>query len=167
MQTLWNVVRTAAFLLIMWSVWLVAVPLAISIVEVRIGIQRFPPQWWLAGPLLLLSTLLAVWAALTLALAGGGTPANFAPTRTLVTTGPYAFVRHPFAIGLTGQIAALGIALGSIPVIVYAAAGFVVWYYVVRPREERALDSRFGDPARAWRRRVRGFRPTLHRRKRS
>ena len=139
--------------------FLFAIPIGISIVEIRAGIQRFPPQPLIATPLLLASTLLVLWSSLTLAVKGAGTPLAVAPTREMVVTGPYAFVRHPFVAGAIGQIVALGIALGSVPVLVYAAVAMVVWYYGFRPGEERALVRRFGAAAQEYHRKVRGFRP--------
>ena len=142
-----------------WTLFLFAIPIGISIVEVDAGIQRFPPQPLLAGPLLFAATLLVVWAAVTLAVSGNGTPMPLDPPRKLVTTGPYRFLRHPFVAGLTAQIVALGAALGSLPVIVYAALLMTIWYYGIRPREERALSQRFGSRVEEYRRTVRGFRP--------
>ena len=139
--------------------FLFAIPIGISIIEIDLGIQRFPPQPLLAGPMLAIFTLLVLWSAMTLAVKGRGTPLSLDPTRVFVATGPYAFIRHPFVAGMTGQIVALGIALGSIPVIAYAAVALAVWYYGVRPREERSLDARFGARVQEYRRKVRGFRP--------
>jgi protein-S-isoprenylcysteine O-methyltransferase Ste14 len=158
-STVWNVVKTTVFLIVLWSLFLFAIPIGISIIEIDAGIQRFPSKPLLAGPLLILSTFLVVWAAMTLAVKGHGTPVAADPTREFVTSGPYAYVRHPFVAGLTAQIVALGIALGSVPVIAYAAVLMAVWYYGVRPREERGLDARFGRRAQEYRRKVRGFRP--------
>ena len=139
--------------------FLFAIPIGISIIEVDAGIQRFPPQPLIASPLLFAATLLVVWSALTLAVTGNGTPIPIDPPRKLVTTGPYGFLRHPFIAGLTAQIVALGTALGSVPVIAYAALLMAIWYYGVRPREERALNQRFGTRVEEYRRTVRGFRP--------
>ena len=139
--------------------FLFAIPIGISIIEINLGIQRFPPKPLLAGPMLALFTFLVVWAAMTLAVKGRGTPLSIDPTRAFVVSGPYAYIRHPFVTGMTGQIVALGIALGSVPVIAYAAVALAVWYYGVRPREERSLDARFGTRVQEYRRSVRGFRP--------
>jgi protein-S-isoprenylcysteine O-methyltransferase Ste14 len=154
-----NVVKTTIFLIAIWSVFVFAIPIGISIVEIELGIQRFPSQPLFALPLLTISTLLVVWASMTLAVKGGGTPLPVDPTRELVVTGPYAYMRHPFVAGITGQIVALGIAFGSIPVIAYAALAMAIWYYGIRPGEERRLDQRFGARVQEYRRRVRGFRP--------
>ena len=154
-----NVTKTVVFLIAFWTVFLFGIPIAISIVEVQLGIQRFPPLRVTAGLLLLVSTVVTVWASLTLAVAGNGTPLASDPPRALTTTGPYAFVRHPFAAAATAQIVGLGLALGSVPVLGYALVAIATWYFLIRPREERALDARFGDAARHYRSRVRGFRP--------
>lgn len=160
-RTAWDVAKTAAFLIVFWAVFLFGLPIAISVVEVAQGIQRFPPMPIVAGGLLLTFTILALWSAMALAVAGHGTPLPIDPTRRLVTAGPYAYVRHPFASAATGQIVALGIALGSVPVLAYATIAMAAWYFFVRPREERSLEARFGDPARTYRAQVRGFRPRL------
>ena len=142
-----------------WTVFLFGIPIGISIIEIQVGLQRFPPQPLLAGTLLILSTLLVVWASMSLAVLGRGTPLPLDPPREFVVSGPYAYIRHPFVAGATAQIVALGIVLGSVPVIVYAAVAMAIWYYGVRPREERALDKRFGARVQEYRRKVRGFRP--------
>jgi protein-S-isoprenylcysteine O-methyltransferase Ste14 len=155
----WNIIKTTIFLIAIWSVFLFGIPIGISIVEIELGIQRFPSQPILAIPLLIVSTLLVIWSAMTLAVKGGGTPSPIDPTREFVVTGPYAYLRHPFVAGVTAQIVALGIAFGSVPVLAYAALALAIWYYGIRPGEERRLDERFGARVREYRRRVRGFRP--------
>jgi protein-S-isoprenylcysteine O-methyltransferase Ste14 len=152
-------VKTTLVLFAIWSLFLFAIPMGISIVEIDLGIQRFPSKPMLAVPLLILSTLLVIWSAMTLAIAGAGTPLPIDPPRHFVTSGPYRFVRHPFVAGITAQIVALGIALGSVPVLAYAVVAMAVWYYGIRPAEERTLDERFGAQVKQYRRRVRGFRP--------
>lgn len=160
-RTLLDVIKTTVFLIVLWGIFLFALPIGISIVEIDVGMQRFPPEPLLAGPLLLLGTLLVLWAAFALVLSGQGTPLTVDPPRALVISGPYGYVRHPFVIGVVAQIVGLGITLGSIPVIAYAAVTLIVWYYRVRPREERALEERFGPDAQAYFQNVRGFRPRL------
>ena len=156
-----NVIKTVVFLLVIWFTFLFALPIAVSIVEIELGIQRFPPQLLAASVLLGAFTLLGVWAALTLALKGRGTPAPFAPPKDFVVSGPYGYVRHPFAIALLGQGVGVGIAMGSIPVLAYVVLMMTIYYYLVRPVEERTLEARFGDRMRAYARAVRGFRPRL------
>jgi protein-S-isoprenylcysteine O-methyltransferase Ste14 len=158
---LWNVTKTLVFLAVFWLVFLFVLPIAVSIAEIELGIQRFPPQMQFATALLAGFTLLGLWAALTLAVAGDGTPAPFDTARTLVVTGPFAYIRNPFMVAVTGQGVAVGIALGSIPVIVYVSLALIVWYFAVRPAEERDLDARFGKEWRTYAKAVRSARPRL------
>jgi protein-S-isoprenylcysteine O-methyltransferase Ste14 len=160
-RTIWNVLKTLAGLILGWFVFLFLVPVGISIVEVDLGIQRFPPQYLAAAALLLSSTLVACWAALTVAIAGQGTPLPFDGERRIVVAGPYAYLRYPLALSSTGQLVALAVALGSVPVLVYGALAFVLWYYWVRPAGERDQMTRFGEAWRAYAGAVRGFRPRL------
>jgi protein-S-isoprenylcysteine O-methyltransferase Ste14 len=97
----WIVTKTLLYLVCFWFVFVFVLPIGVSIVEVELGIQRFPGPPVLAALLLLVFTLLGLWAALTLAVRGRGTPAPFDAPRELVTQGPYAFVRHPLVAAVT------------------------------------------------------------------
>ncbi len=145
--------------MVFWGVFLFAIPIGISIVEIQLGIQRFPALPNVAAILMGASTVLVAWSALTLTVKGGGTPLPVDPTREFVVSGPYKYVRHPFVAGAIGQMVAVGVALGSVPVLAYAVVAMASWYYGIRPGEERALDQRFGKRVQEYRRRVRGFRP--------
>ena len=160
-RALWNVIKTLIGLILIWFVFLFLVPLGISIVEVGFGIQRFPPQYASAGALLLASTIVAIWAAMSVAISGQGTPFLVDGTRRIVVSGPYAYLRYPLALATTGQLVALAISLGSVPVLVYGAIAFVLWYYLVRPADERDQAARFGSAWQAYTEAVRGFRPRL------
>jgi protein-S-isoprenylcysteine O-methyltransferase Ste14 len=157
----WNIVKTLIELFLLWFVFLFLLPLGISIVEIDLGIQRFPPQYLSAAGLLLASTIVALWAAITIAVAGRGTPLPLDGAREMVVTGPYAYLRYPLAVAGAGQAVAIGMAFGSVPVLLYATLAFVVWYYLVRPAAERDLAARFGDSWRAYTKAVRGFRPRV------
>ena len=159
--TAWNITKTVLYLFVSWFVLLFVLPIGISIIEVELGIQRFPGLQLSAAFLLLVFTIVGLWAAVTLAASGHGTPAPFDAARELVTQGPYSYVRNPLVAALTGQGIAIGLALGSIPVLLYVITAFVVWHFALRPAEERDLEERFGDRWRNYRKAVRGFRPRL------
>jgi protein-S-isoprenylcysteine O-methyltransferase Ste14 len=157
----WNVTKTLLEILAFWYIFLIALPIGISVIEVELAMQRFPGYPVLAAILLGLFSLLGMWAALTLAVAGRGTPLRVDEARRLVVTGPYAYVRNPLAISALGQGTAIVLALGSYPVMAYVfAAGLWVYYYS-RPREERHLKQRYGNRWMAYQREVRAFRPRL------
>jgi protein-S-isoprenylcysteine O-methyltransferase Ste14 len=157
----WNVAKTIAFMLVFWFVFLFLLPIGISVIEIDWGIQRFPPELAWAGLLLFIFTLLGLWAAITMAVVGRGTPAPFDTARSFVVEGPYAYVRHPLVIAALGQGVGLGIALGSVPVLAYIVTAAALWYYLARPAEERDLAERFGPAWREYAQAVRGFRPRL------
>jgi protein-S-isoprenylcysteine O-methyltransferase Ste14 len=155
----WNVFKTLLEILFLWFVFLIALPIGISIIEVELAIQRFPGQPLPAVPALALFTLLGLWAALTLAIAGRGTPLPVDEARRLVVRGPYAYVRNPLVISALGQGAAIAVALGSIPVSIYITLLAVWWYYWARPIEEEHLKERYGKAWEQYAGAVRAFRP--------
>jgi protein-S-isoprenylcysteine O-methyltransferase Ste14 len=157
----WNVTKTLLEILVFWFVVLIALPIAISIVEVELAVQRFPGFPVLSATLLGLFSLLGIWAALTIAIAGRGTPLPLDEARRLVTSGPYAYVRNPMAIAIAGQGAAIVLALGSIPVMLYFLILIAWMYFYSRPREERHLRERFGQRWTDYRKHVRAYRPRL------
>ena len=157
----WNLIKTLIGLVLLWFVFLFLLPLGISIVEIELGIQRFPPLYFAAAALLLASTTVALWAAITVATIGGGTPWPFDMARKIVVAGPYAYLRYPLATAGAGQLVALGLAFGSVPVLVYATLALALWYYLMRPAAERHLAARFGAAWRDYAAAVRGFRPRL------
>lgn len=157
----WSLVKTIVLLVVLWGIVVFAVPIGISVVEIELGLQRFPTPPTVAGALLLISTLIGLWAAITLAIRGRGTPLPLDPPHRLVIEGPYAFVRHPFALAMLGQMAAIALAMGSAPVSAYVVLSAVVWQFVIRPREEKTLEQRFGSSWRRYCRNVHALRPRL------
>lgn len=112
---------------------------------------------WIAGPLMLVGGLIILAGTLVLAVAW---KSIYRAQGALVTTGPYAVVRHPQYSALFLVI--LG-ALVQWPTIltVLMAPVLVVAYVRLGWREERELEARFGEAYRAYRRRAPGFVPAL------
>lgn len=157
----WNVAKTLLELLFLWFVFLLALPIGISMVEIEIGIQRFPGPTIPAALALAVFSALGLWAALTLAIAGRGTPVPLDEARRFVVQGPYAYIRNPLAISALGQGAAIGTALGSLPVLLYVVIGGVWWYAFARPREEKHLAQKYGQKWKRYQREVRALMPRL------
>ena len=83
-------------------------------------------------------------------------------THTLVSTGPYRWVRHPFYVGVTLTMLANGLAAANWFLLV--AGGLVVLLLVVRTRtEETMLTERFGDSYRTYMERTGRFLPRMRR----
>ena len=109
------------------------------------------PQWvqWLGVVLGGISIPLLAWTQLALG-------SNFSPTlhvrqeHTLVTSGPYRYVRHPMYTSLFLSLSAILLLtrnwlVGGIPLV-----GLSVILLMRLPREERAMTEKFGDEYREY-----------------
>lgn len=86
----------------------------------------------------------ALWCVLTFATIGKGTPAPFDPPRKLVIRGPYRFVRNPMYIGAGLALAGATLFYGSLPLLIYTVAFFLVTHLFVVLYEEPTLRRTFG-----------------------
>jgi len=140
--------------------WLLVLPAALLALEHgRLIVE-------LRGPLALLggSALLAAGACLALAAGyylivhGRGTPLPLDPPIHLVTSGPYAYVRNPQAIGMVVMTAGEIVAVHSrllwtlLPLTLLYLALVGAW-------EERQLAARHGEQYMQYKRRVRKWLP--------
>ena len=120
------------------------------------------PQWvqWLGVVLGGISIPLLAWAQLALG-------SNFSPTlhvrqeHTLVTSGPYRYVRHPMYTSLFLSLSAILLLtrnwlVGGIPLV-----GLSVILLMRLPREERAMTEKFGDEYREYVKRTGRFLPRV------
>ena len=147
------------------AVWLVAVPA----VHARIpwALSHLGPRygWADGGPAgwnLLGYVPVAAGAALLVWIMGFGfsqyrnlperVPVDWSPA-VLMTGGPYTFSRHPMYVGELALWLGWAVLYGSLPVLI----GFALLAAVVgllAPREERALEAKFGELYRRYKARV-------------
>jgi protein-S-isoprenylcysteine O-methyltransferase Ste14 len=131
--------------------------------------QAQPPAWhldppvvmWIGAALGILGTIALGECFVRFAVQGRGTPAPVAPTRHLVVTGLYRWVRNPMYVAVVAIILAQGLWFASIPVLVYAA---VVWAAVtafVVLYEEPTLARTFGDEYAEYRANVHRWLPRV------
>ncbi len=121
------------------------------------------PVWlrWLgvASGLLLLPALLATLRAL----GENITPtAATRPDHSLVTTGPYRWVRHPLYVVGVGLWLALALVMANVIPALFGLLG-VIFVAVRVPSEEANLIAHFGEDYRAYMRRTGRFWPRLSR----
>lgn len=130
----------------------VGVPAGLWLCSGQLGFAQLPvPEWlgWLGYLTALLGAGLLAWAHATLG-------AHFSPwlelrgDHSLVTTGPYRWVRHP--IYSAGALIVLGAGLlsANLLVLVCPAIGLAVLLAVRLPDEEAMLEEQFGDAYRDW-----------------
>lgn len=158
-----HILLTLAQIVVFWGLFLGLIPLVLTALEMRWGLAvAFPPGVRAAGGVLLaLASALGLWSAAAMSGHGDGTPLPAAMANRLVIAGPYRFVRNPMAVSGFVQGAAVGLALSSWIVVVYAVLGSLLWNYAVRPLEEANLDERFGEDFRRYREAVRCWIPRL------
>ncbi|OWY69023.1 isoprenylcysteine carboxyl methyltransferase [cyanobacterium TDX16] len=96
----------------------------------------------LGGTVVLVAVALFLWAVRTFRIAGTPVPGN-RPTTTIVHTGPYRYSRNP--IYLSFSLLQLGIAfwVNSLWLLVTLIPAVALMSFVVIPREEHYLESRF------------------------
>lgn len=111
-------------------------------------------RFGLGGLLVAFAMLLAGWAAWAFYRAGTAIP-TFRPARRFVSSGPYAFTRNPMYLGLVLLLAGLGLMLASGWTLLFVPVFVALMDRLVIAREEPYLAARFGDPYRAYLRRVR------------
>ena len=121
------------------------------------------PAWlrWLGAAFGLAGAGMMVWTLSNL----GKNLTDTVATRhdaTLVTSGPYRFVRHPFYV--TAALLILGASLLSANWLILAGGLAAMALLVMRtPKEEQKLVEKFGDPYRAYMERTGRFLPRLGR----
>lgn len=116
--------------------------------------------WWISGrgqtasmpwPVEVLGVLLIAGGAVVLldsfgrfALQGLGTPAPVFPTRHLVITGLYRYVRNPMYVAVLAVILGQSLLFGNVGVLGYGALVWVGFHLFVRLYEEPALRTAYG-----------------------
>ena len=111
-------------------------------------------RFGLGGPLVLAGLALAAWAALQFRKLGTHLDVR-KPTTALATAGPYRVSRNPIYLALTLFYLGLGLAAGSLWVLVLAGPALAVMQLGVVRREERYLERKFGAAYLDYARRVR------------
>jgi protein-S-isoprenylcysteine O-methyltransferase Ste14 len=121
------------------------------------------PDWlrWLGVALGLVGVALMYWTMSNL----GKNLTDTVVTRrdaTLVTAGPYRFVRHPFYV--TAALLMLAVSLLSANLLMaFFGMGTIALLAIRTPNEERKLIERFGDSYRDYMARTGRFMPRLSR----
>ena len=161
----WNVIKTLIQVCLFWTVFLAVSPWMVFRIEQTAteGHWTFAGSWatWTGIILFLAFSCLGRCSGAIMAAVGEGTPLPVDCANKLVARGPYSLVRNPMAIAGIGQGVSVGIALGSLAVILYALAGAVLWHFLVRPAEERDLQRRFGSDYERYRQNVPLWLPRL------
>src|SRR5271154_1858313 len=105
--------------------------------------------WWL--PVRIVGVVLAAVGIVVLldsfvrfAVKGLGTPAPVFPTRYLVVTGLYRYVRNPMYVAVVAVIFGQGLIFGNVGVLEYGAVVWLCFHLFVVIYEEPTLRATFG-----------------------
>ncbi len=90
---------------------------------------------------------------------GGGTPYPWDPPRTLVTTGPYAYVANPMQLSAVGLLLVVAAVTHSTTLVAAAASTALFAAFVAGPHEHRDLTRRHGAAWARYRAHVRTWWP--------
>jgi protein-S-isoprenylcysteine O-methyltransferase Ste14 len=138
------ILGSALFLVVAPGVVAGYVPWLISRWRVQAPFLNFFP-FRVAGVLLIAAGLPGLLDSFTrFAIKGLGTPAPVFPTRHLVVTGLYRYVRNPMYISVVSIILGQGLLLGSLRVLEYGLAIWTAFHLFVLLYEEPTLRSTFG-----------------------
>jgi len=137
-------------------VWGWTRPIGLPLLAVPPGIEPFIAAT--AVGLAIASGLFGIWAVRTLG-RQWSLVARLADRHELITTGPYAIVRHPIYTAMFGLLIATGMARSEFIATVIAAATYTGATMMRVGSEERLLASAFGAAHVDYKRRVRAFIP--------
>jgi len=100
-----------------------------------------------------LGILLYLWCAINFVFAGKGTPIPFTPTKQLIVTGPYRWVRNPMYIAGVFVLLGESLLFQSIGIFIYCLVLFVLFNVQVFI-EETMLADQFGSVYDQYRKHV-------------
>lgn len=116
---------------------------------------------WLGIGLLVLGSVLLAETFARFALEGMGTPAPIAPTRTLVVTGSYRFVRNPMYVAVVSLVLGQALLFASVAVLAYGLAVWLLVHVFVLGYEEPTLAASYGAQYDRYRAHVHRWLPRL------
>jgi len=100
---------------------------------------------WIGGLLMATGLVILLEAFLRFALKGIGTPAPVFPTKHLVVTGSYRFVRNPMYVAVLSLILGHALLFGDVEVLVYGLCVWLLFHIFVLVYEEPTLRKSFPD----------------------
>ena len=114
------------------------------------------------GLMLILSGLVVMGLTISLFIRiGKGTLAPWSPTKKMVITGPYRYVRNPMILGVLTVLLGEALIVWSKNILLWAVSFFIIntIYFIIS--EEPDLEKRFGEEYREYKKHVSRWLPRL------
>jgi protein-S-isoprenylcysteine O-methyltransferase Ste14 len=105
---------------------------------------------FIGGVSIVVGIVILVDSFVRFALQGLGTPAPVFPTRHLVITGLYRYVRNPMYLAVVSVILGQAFVLGNVTLLEYGMLVWLLFHLFVSAYEEPALKASFGSEYRAF-----------------
>ncbi len=151
-----RIIFTPIFAALFLSVVLLTVFLALKVDGVFnfSGPVRYPGDYILSIPLLIIGAFLWIWSVLHF-MKAKGTPVPVNPPPKLVNTGPYAYARNPMLTGIFFILFGIGFIIESLSLLFVFAPIFVVCSVLeFKFIEEPELEKRLGETYREYKRKT-------------
>jgi protein-S-isoprenylcysteine O-methyltransferase Ste14 len=138
------VIGSAIFLVIAPGFVAGVVPWWISGWRLAARLPAMPLCAFAGGMLIALGTIGLLESFLRFAIMGEGTPAPVFPTRHLVVSGLYRYVRNPMYVAVVSAILGQSLVFGSVRLLEYGATVWLLCHLFALIYEEPTLRERFG-----------------------
>lgn len=152
---------TALFLALAPGIVAGVIPYWISGWEQQAPLLGLPLLRWVGIALIAIGAPVLLDSFARFALQGVGTPAPVAPTKHLVVTGLYRYVRNPMYLAVAATIFGQALYLGSIALLIYGALFALIVHAFVLAYEEPTLRNTFGAEYERFCAHVNRWRPRL------
>jgi protein-S-isoprenylcysteine O-methyltransferase Ste14 len=154
-------VGTAVFLVIAPGFVAGLVPCWISGWRLEPAFLGLPLLRFIGAALIALGAIGLLDSFIRFAVQGVGTPAPVFPTRHLVVTGLYRYVRNPMYVSVLSAIIGQGLLFGNVRLLGYGALVWLAFHFFVLLYEEPTLNATFGSEYEAFRATVPRWIPRL------
>jgi protein-S-isoprenylcysteine O-methyltransferase Ste14 len=144
------IVGSAIFLVLAPGMLAGVVPWWISHWRVEAALLGLPVLRFAGGVLLVLGAVGVLDSFGRFAIQGIGTPAPVFPTRHLVVTGLYRYVRNPIYVAVVSTILGQGLILGNVRLLEYGGLLWLFFHLAVLIYEEPTLRASFGSEYSAF-----------------
>lgn len=138
------IVGSAVFLVIAPGFVAILAPWWISRWQLAASLPGMPILRLAGGILIVVGTIGLLDSFFRFAVQGVGTPAPVLPTRRLVVSGLYRYVRNPMYVAVVSAILGQGLLFGNTRLLAYGGIVWVLFHIFVRVYEEPTLRHRFG-----------------------